>query len=156
VAEAKIALEAARLMTRQAAASYDAGLMPANTATWLSFLSADAAIRCLDQAIEVHGGAGFTREVALANMYEFVRLFKTVPISREMILNHVAQHKPRAASIVLTRRPVSAVVLAAQLRAAATVGLLNGNGRRLQRATAVRGPMRRDALALSNRLCVRG
>jgi alkylation response protein AidB-like acyl-CoA dehydrogenase len=40
----------------------------------------------------VHGGAGFTLEVALANMYEFVRLFKTVPISREMILNHVAQH----------------------------------------------------------------
>jgi alkylation response protein AidB-like acyl-CoA dehydrogenase len=56
------------------------------------FLSADAAIRCVDQAIEVHGGSGFTREVALANMYEFVRLFKTVPITRAMILNHVARH----------------------------------------------------------------
>jgi alkylation response protein AidB-like acyl-CoA dehydrogenase len=43
----------------------------------------------------VQCGAGFTREVALANMYEFVRLFTTVPISREMILNHVAQHSLR-------------------------------------------------------------
>ena len=92
LAEAKIALEAARLMTRQAAASYDAGADAGEQSNMAKFLSADAAIRCLDQAIEVHGGAGFTREVALANMYEFVRLFKTVPISREMILNHVAQH----------------------------------------------------------------
>ena len=92
LAEAKIALEAARLMTRQAAASYDAGADAGEHSNMAKFLSADAAIRCLDQAIEVHGGAGFTREVALANMYEFVRLFKTVPISREMILNHVAQH----------------------------------------------------------------
>jgi alkylation response protein AidB-like acyl-CoA dehydrogenase len=92
LAEAKIALEAARLMTRHAATSYDAGADAGQHSNMAKFLSADAAIRCLDQAIEVHGGAGFTREVALANMYEFVRLFKTVPISREMILNHVAQH----------------------------------------------------------------
>lgn len=92
LAEAKIGLEAARLMTRHAAAGYDAGTDAGQYSNMAKFLSADAAIRCLDQAIEVHGGAGFTREVALANMYEFVRLFKTVPISREMILNHVAQH----------------------------------------------------------------
>ena len=92
LAEAKIDLEAARLMTRHAAANYDAGTDAGEYSNMAKFLSADAAIRCVDQAIEVHGGAGFTREVALANMYEFVRLFKTVPISREMILNHVAQH----------------------------------------------------------------
>ena len=92
LAEAKIALEAARLMTRHAAAGYDAGADAGEPANMAKFLAADAAIRCLDQAIEVHGGSGFTREVALANMYEFVRLFKTVPITREMILNHIAQH----------------------------------------------------------------
>jgi hypothetical protein len=48
------------------------------------------------------------------------------------------------------------MVLAAQLGAAAIVGLLNGDGRRLQRATPVRGAVRRDALALSDRLCVSG
>ncbi|WP_198157735.1 acyl-CoA dehydrogenase family protein [Mycobacterium celatum] len=92
LAEAKIALESARLMTRHAAESYDAGTDAGEASNMAKFLAADAAIRCVDQAIEVHGGSGFTREVALASMYEFVRLFKTVPITREMILNHIARH----------------------------------------------------------------
>ncbi|HYB39199.1 MAG TPA: acyl-CoA dehydrogenase family protein [Mycobacterium sp.] len=92
MAEAKIALEAARLMTRHAAARYDVGTDAGEASNMAKFLAADAAIRCVDQAIEVHGGSGFTREVALANMYEFVRLFKTVPVTREMILDHIAQH----------------------------------------------------------------
>ncbi|OBA80074.1 acyl-CoA dehydrogenase [Mycobacterium sp. 1164966.3] len=92
LAEAKIALEAARLMTRHAAAGVDSGADAAEASNMAKFLAADAATRCVDQAIEVHGGSGFTREVALANMYEFVRLFKTVPITRAMVLNYVAQH----------------------------------------------------------------
>jgi alkylation response protein AidB-like acyl-CoA dehydrogenase len=92
LAEAKIALESARLMTRHAAAGYDAGTDASEASNMAKFLAAEAATRCVDQAIEVHGGSGFTREVALANMYEFVRLFKTVPITRAMILNHIAQH----------------------------------------------------------------
>jgi alkylation response protein AidB-like acyl-CoA dehydrogenase len=92
LAEAKIALEAARLMTRHAAACYDDGADAGELSNMAKFLAADAAIRCVDQAIEVHGGSGFTREVALANMYEFVRLFKTVPVTRELILSHIAQH----------------------------------------------------------------
>ena len=92
LAEAKIALEAARLMTRHAAAGFDAGADAGEASNMAKFLAAEAAVRCVDQAIEVHGGSGFTREVALANMYEFVRLFKTVPITRAMILNYIAQH----------------------------------------------------------------
>lgn len=92
LAEAKIALESARLMTRHAANSYDAGVEAAEASNMAKFLAAEAATRCVDQAIEVHGGSGFTREVALANMYEFVRLFKTVPITRAMILNYISQH----------------------------------------------------------------
>jgi alkylation response protein AidB-like acyl-CoA dehydrogenase len=92
LAEAKIALESARLMTRHAAGGYDAGVDAGEASNMAKFLAAEAATRCVDQAIEVHGGSGFTREVALANMYEFVRLFKTVPITRAMILNHIAQH----------------------------------------------------------------
>jgi alkylation response protein AidB-like acyl-CoA dehydrogenase len=92
LAEAKIALESARLMTRHAAGGYDAGVDAGEASNMAKVLAAEAATRCVDQAIEVHGGSGFTREVALANMYEFVRLFKTVPITRAMILNHIAQH----------------------------------------------------------------
>jgi alkylation response protein AidB-like acyl-CoA dehydrogenase len=56
------------------------------------FLAADASIQCLDQAIEVHGGSGFSSDVGLGDMLTLARLFKTVPISREMILNFVAEH----------------------------------------------------------------
>ena len=79
-------------MTRHAAAGFDAGVDAGEASNMAKFLAADSAVRCVDQAIEVHGGSGFTREVALANMYEFVRLFKTVPITRAMILNYIAQH----------------------------------------------------------------
>lgn len=92
LAEAKIALESARLMTREAARRYDDGHDAAETSTMAKFLAAEAALRCVDQAMEVHGGSGFTREVALGNMYEFVRIFKTIPITREQILNYVSQH----------------------------------------------------------------
>jgi alkylation response protein AidB-like acyl-CoA dehydrogenase len=92
LAEAKIHLDAARLMTRQAAALYDAGEDAGEGSNMAKFLAADAGIRCLDQAIEVHGGSGFASDVGLGDMLTPARLFKTVPISREMILNFVAEH----------------------------------------------------------------
>jgi len=92
LAEAKIHLEAARLMTRQAAALYDAGEDAGEASNMAKFLAADAGIECLDQAIEVHGGSGFSADVGLGDMLTLARLFKTVPISREMILNFVGEH----------------------------------------------------------------
>jgi alkylation response protein AidB-like acyl-CoA dehydrogenase len=56
------------------------------------FAAAEAGIRCLDQAIEIHGGSGFSREVGLGDLLGLARLFKTVPITREMILNYIAEH----------------------------------------------------------------
>jgi alkylation response protein AidB-like acyl-CoA dehydrogenase len=92
LAEAKVHLEAARLMTRQAAALYDSGEDAGEASNMAKFLAADASIACLDQAIEIHGGSGFSSDVGLADMLTLARLFKTVPISREMILNFVAEH----------------------------------------------------------------
>jgi len=94
LAEVKIALEAARLMTYKAAWAYDAGLNPAEvgkTANMAKFLAADMAIRAVDQAIETHGGMGFTEEKGLIQLWSAVRLFKTAPVSREMLLNYVAE-----------------------------------------------------------------
>jgi alkylation response protein AidB-like acyl-CoA dehydrogenase len=79
-------------MTQRAARLYDQGQDAAEAANMAKFLAAEAGIRCLDQAIEVHGGSGFARDVGLADMLTLARLFKTVPITREMILNHVAEH----------------------------------------------------------------
>jgi alkylation response protein AidB-like acyl-CoA dehydrogenase len=92
LAEAKMHLEAARLMIRQAASLYDSGGDAGEAANMAKFLAAEAGISCVDQAIEVHGGSGFSADIGLGDMLTLARLFKTVPISREMILNFVAEH----------------------------------------------------------------
>lgn len=92
LAEAYMNLEASRLMIRRAAALYDAGEEAGAAANMAKFLAAEAGFRCMDQAIAVHGGSGFTKEVGLGGLFTLSRLFKTAPISREMILNFVSQH----------------------------------------------------------------
>ena len=52
----------------------------------------DAAVQALDQAIQIHGGNGLSNEFGLADLWFVARMFKTAPVSREMVLNHVAQH----------------------------------------------------------------
>ena len=92
LAEAQIHLDAARVMIRRAASLYDSGADAGAASNTAKFLAAEAGIRCLDQAIEVHGGSGFSADVGLGDMLTLARLFKTVPITREMILNYVAEH----------------------------------------------------------------
>ncbi|HXV53392.1 MAG TPA: acyl-CoA dehydrogenase family protein [Solirubrobacterales bacterium] len=92
LAQAKIELELARLMTQKAAALYDAGAPAGEPANMAKYAAAEAAIKCVDQAIQTHGGNGFALEYGLTDMYWGARLARTAPVSREMILNYVAEH----------------------------------------------------------------
>ena len=92
LAQAKIELELARLMTQKAAALYDAGAPAGEPANMAKYAAAEAAIKCVDQAIQIHGGNGFALEYGLTDMYWGARLARTAPVSREMILNYVAEH----------------------------------------------------------------
>ena len=92
LAQAKIELELARLMTQKAAALYDAGVPAGEPANMAKYAAAEASIRCVDQAIQTHGGNGFALEYGLTDMYWGARLTRTAPVSREMILNYVAEH----------------------------------------------------------------
>jgi alkylation response protein AidB-like acyl-CoA dehydrogenase len=92
LAQAKIELELARLMTQKAAALYDAGAPAGEPANMAKYAAAEASIRCVDQAIQTHGGNGFALEYGLTDMYWGARLTRTAPVSREMILNYVAEH----------------------------------------------------------------
>ncbi len=92
LAEAKIETELARLMTYKAAWLYDEHLDAAEAANIAKYSAAEAAIHALDQAIQTHGGHGLSTEYGLADLWGSVRLLRTAPISREMILNFVAQH----------------------------------------------------------------
>jgi alkylation response protein AidB-like acyl-CoA dehydrogenase len=93
LAKAYAGVQQARLMTARAAQLSDQGSAEAVEAANLAkFAAADASLEALDQAIQVHGGNGLAIEYGLADLWFIARLHKTAPVSREMILNFVAQH----------------------------------------------------------------
>jgi alkylation response protein AidB-like acyl-CoA dehydrogenase len=93
LAKAYVAVQQARLMTARAAQLYDLGSSEAGEAANMAkFSAADASLEALDQAIQTHGGNGMAIEYGLADLWFIARLHKTAPVSREMILNFLAQH----------------------------------------------------------------
>ncbi|HUO49460.1 MAG TPA: acyl-CoA dehydrogenase family protein [Acidimicrobiales bacterium] len=95
LAISKIEVELARLMTQKAAWACDNGLDPAlagEAANMAKYAAAEATLKALDQSIQTHGGNGMSTEFGLADMWGAARLIRTAPVSREMILNFVAQH----------------------------------------------------------------
>jgi alkylation response protein AidB-like acyl-CoA dehydrogenase len=92
LAEAKVEVELARLMLAKAAWCYDHDEDAAEPANMAKYAAAEAALHALDQAIQTHGGNGLSSEYGLADLWGTARLLRTAPVSREMILNFVAQH----------------------------------------------------------------
>jgi alkylation response protein AidB-like acyl-CoA dehydrogenase len=95
LAKAKIEVELARLMTDKAAWLCDfAGDTPeaGEAANMAKYAAAEATLAALDQAIQTHGGNGMSSEYGIADLWGMARLLRIAPVSREMILNFVAQH----------------------------------------------------------------
>jgi alkylation response protein AidB-like acyl-CoA dehydrogenase len=94
LAQVKIELELARLMMQKAAVLYDAGddMAAGEAANMAKYAAAEASVRTVDQAIQSLGGSSMTSEFGLAAMLANVRTTRIAPVSREMILNFVAQH----------------------------------------------------------------
>ena len=92
LAEAYVGVQSARLLAARAAQLVDMGEEAAEAANMAKFLAAETSLKALDQAIQVHGGNGLSFEYGLADLWFIARLHKTAPVSREMILNYVAQH----------------------------------------------------------------
>jgi alkylation response protein AidB-like acyl-CoA dehydrogenase len=94
LAVAKVELELARLMTQKAAWMHDHADDPAaggEAANMAKYAAAEAGLHCLDAAIQTHGGNGMATEYGLADLWGLLRLLRIAPVSREMILNFVAQ-----------------------------------------------------------------
>jgi alkylation response protein AidB-like acyl-CoA dehydrogenase len=92
LATAAIELELARLMTSKAAWMHDAGLDAGEASNMAKFAAGEASLAALDSSIQAHGGNGMASEYGLADMWGLVRLLRIAPVSREMVLNYVAQH----------------------------------------------------------------
>ena len=91
LAECHINVELGRLATRRSAELFDAGTPAGEAANMAKFAASEAALAALDQAIQTHGGNGLSREYGLSELWFVARLMRTAPVSREMVLNFVAQ-----------------------------------------------------------------
>ncbi|MEU0885444.1 acyl-CoA dehydrogenase family protein [Lentzea sp. NPDC005914] len=94
LAKIHIEIELARLMTQKAAALYDSGRdkEAGESANMAKYAAGEAIAAAVDQAIQTHGGNGLTSEFGLASMLGMSRLSRIAPVSREMVLNFVAQN----------------------------------------------------------------
>lgn len=93
LAQIKIELEQARLMTQKAAGLYDDGddMGAGEAANMAKYAAAEVAVRAADQAVQTLGGNGFASEYGLGALLAAARVGRVAPVSREMILNFVAQ-----------------------------------------------------------------
>jgi alkylation response protein AidB-like acyl-CoA dehydrogenase len=92
LAAAHIHLQAAQLMTERACELYDAKAEVGELANMAKYLGAAAGLEALDSAVAVHGGNGVTYEYQLAPYFWLVRMLNMGPVSKEMVLNFVAEH----------------------------------------------------------------
>jgi alkylation response protein AidB-like acyl-CoA dehydrogenase len=97
LAQVKIELEQAKLMMQKAATLYDLGDAIADSgaageaANMAKYAAAEVAVRAADQAVQTLGGNGFASEYGLGSLLATARVGRVAPVSREMILNFVAQ-----------------------------------------------------------------
>lgn len=93
LAQAKIELELAKLMMQKAAALYDGGddMGGGEAANMAKYAAGEAVIKAVDAAVQTHGGNGLASEYGLGALIGASRLTRIAPVSREMILNFVAQ-----------------------------------------------------------------
>lgn len=91
LAECHIGVELSRLATALSAELFDAGKPAGEAANIAKFSASEAALKALDQAIQTHGGNGLAHEYGLSELWFVTRLMRTAPVSREMVLNYVAQ-----------------------------------------------------------------
>ena len=93
VAKAKVELELAKLMMQKAATLYDSGddMGAGESANMAKYAAAEASIACVDQAVQTLGGNGLAHEYGIGSLLIGARVARIAPVSREMILNFIAQ-----------------------------------------------------------------
>lgn len=92
LAQARIEVDLAAMMAGKAAWLYDNGHPAAEASNMAKYAAAEAAVGAADHAIQTHGGNGLSAEFGLLPIWGLARLLRIAPVSREMILNYVAQH----------------------------------------------------------------
>ncbi len=92
ISRAHMNVEAAELMRNRAASLYDASQPCGHEATMSKYLASEAAWEAAEAAMTTFGGYGVASEYHIERKWKETRLFRTAPISNNLVLAQVAQH----------------------------------------------------------------
>jgi acyl-CoA dehydrogenase len=92
IARAHINVESAELMRNKAATLFGEGDGGGREATMAKYLASEAAWEAAEAAMTTFGGYGFASEFHVERKWREARLFRTAPISNNLVLAQVAQH----------------------------------------------------------------
>jgi len=92
LAQAYAELEAADMIARRAAALFQAGRPCGADANIAKLLSAEATWHAAEATMQTYGGFGFAQEYDIERKWREVRIYRTAPISTNLILAFIGQH----------------------------------------------------------------
>ncbi|MBC27568.1 MAG: acyl-CoA dehydrogenase [Rhodospirillaceae bacterium] len=85
-------LQGADIMARKAAALFDSGRPCGAEANMAKYQAAKAAWEAAEACLMTHGGFGFAREYDVERKWREARLYRTAPVSENMILAYIGQN----------------------------------------------------------------
>ena len=85
-------LQGADIMARKAAALFDSGKPCGAEASMAKYQAAKAAWEAAEACLMTHGGFGFAREYDVERKWREARLYRTAPVSENMILAYIGQN----------------------------------------------------------------
>jgi len=91
LARAWAELQAAELLSYQAASLFDAGKPCGAEANAAKYLGAEAGFSACEAAVLAHGGMGYAREYHVERFMREAMIARIAPVSREMILNYISE-----------------------------------------------------------------
>lgn len=92
IAEAHVQAEAAGLMVEKAATCFDSGQPCGAEANMAKLLASEASWHAGDVCMQTFGGFGFAAEYNIERKFREARLYRTAPVSTNLILSHVGTH----------------------------------------------------------------
>ena len=92
IAESYAHFSAARLMMQKAAAMFEAGMPCGEQANLAKYLSGEAVWKAADACFQTFGGFAFAEEYDVERKFRECRIFKTAPISSNLVLGFVGEH----------------------------------------------------------------
>ena len=92
IAKAYMNVKAAELMRNQAASLFDAGQPCAAEANMAKYLASESSWEAAEACMTTFGGYGLASEYHVERKWREARLFRTAPISNNLVLAYVGQH----------------------------------------------------------------